>query len=134
MKKRTRTERLDMGTILAIKGLCASYHLLQSHYYELSELNHPGEEGRLSYMGFLAAMAGGPVSPQQDAAVARSLATVRQAMRQAGRKPVLRQLAGELAALAKAYDSDPGLLTRGDVTTLVRVISRGYKRLGKKRR
>jgi len=130
MKPKTRTEKLDMETVTDIKHLCADYHMRLSHYFERSNLNAP-EEGCLSYMGFLAAMNGGDVTPEQEARIARSLAMVRQALRKEGRAPVMREVLENLKQVAKAYEDDPETFAPGELTTLRRIAARALKRAGK---
>mgnify|MGYP003423692518 CR=1 FL=1 len=132
MKPKTRTERLDMETVGAIRRLCADYGLRLSGYYDVSGLNDPGE-GRLAYMAFLAAMSGGEVTPETEARVARSLAVARQALRRAGRLPVMREVLANLRAVAEAYEESPEVFAAGELTTLRRVAARAAKRAAKKR-
>lgn len=132
MKHKTRTEQLDMETVTSIKHLCADYHMRLSHYFEHSNLNAP-EEGCLSYMGFLAAMNGGEVTPEQEARVARSLAMVRQSLRKAGRAPVMREVLDNLKQVAKHYEDDPDIFAPGELTTLRRIAARALGRAKKAR-
>lgn len=127
----TRTEKLDMETVSLIKGLCAEFGILRSTYYEHSELNAPGE-GQLSYMALLAAMNGGSVTPEQEARVARSVAQVRQALRKAGRAPVVKALPAQLKAALAAYEDDPDVFAPGELTTIRRILARATSRLPKK--
>lgn len=127
MKHKTRTEQLDMETVTDIKHLCSDYHMRLSHYFERSNLNAP-EEGCLSYMGFLAAMNGGDVTPEQEARVARSLAMVRQSLRAAKRLPVMREVLDNLKQVAKAFEDDPDVFATGELTTLRRIAVRALER------
>ena len=126
----TRTEKLDMETVSLIKGLCAEFGILRSTYYEHSELNAPGE-GQISYMGLLAAMNGGGVTPRQDARIARSLGQVRQALRKAGRLPVAKELPAQLKVALAAYEDDPDVFAPGELTTIRRILGRAVQRLPK---
>lgn len=127
----TRTEKLDMETVSLIKGLCAEFGILRSTYYEHSELNAPGE-GQISYMGLLAAMNGGTVSPRQEARIARSIAQVRQALRKAGRLPIAKEMPAQLKAALAAYEEDPSVFGPGELTTIRRVLNLAAARLPKK--
>lgn len=124
----TRTEKLDMETISLIKGLCAEFGILRSTYYEHSELNAPGE-GQISYMGLLAAMNGGTVTPRQEARVARSLGQVRQALRKAGRLPVVKALPAQLKSVLAEYENDPDVFAPGELTTIRRILKLATSRL-----
>lgn len=126
----TRTETLDMETVSFIKGLCAEFGILRSTYYDHSALNAPGE-GQLSYMGLLAAMNGGSVTPEQEGCVARSVAHVRQALRKAGRAPVAKALPAQLKAALAAYEDDPDVFAPGELTTLRRILANAVSRAGR---
>jgi hypothetical protein len=125
-----RTEQLDMETVGLVKGLCAEFGILRSVYYEHSNLGSPGD-GALSYMGFLAAMNGGVVTPEQEARVARSVAQVRAALRKAGREPLGKLLTAQLKATLAAYEDDPGVFAAGELSTLRRVLGRAWARISK---
>ena len=116
MRKKDRTEKLDMETTGSIRILSREYGMKLSGYYDRSQLNAPGD-GRLSYMAFLAAMAGGDVHPDQEARVARSLAIVRQSLRASKVEPVVKGLAKRLAALA----SKPGAVYAFDAGALAEI-------------
>ena len=124
----TRTEKLDMETVSLIKGLCAEFGILRSIYYEHSELNAPGE-GQISYMGLLAAMNGGSITPRQDARIARSVAQVRQALRKAGRAPLAKELSAQFKVALAAYEDDPDVFARGELTAIRRVLKLAMERL-----
>ena len=126
-----RTEQLDMETVGLVKGLCAEFGVLRSVYYEHSNMGAPGD-GALSYMGFLAAMNGGVVSPEQEARIARSVAQVRAALRKAGREPLGRELVARLKAVMAAYEHDPEVFAPGELSTLRRVVGLAFGRLPKK--
>jgi hypothetical protein len=125
-----RTEQLDMETVGLVKGLCAEFGIMRSVYFEHSVMNAPGE-GQLSYMGFLAAMNGGPVTPEQEARVARSVAQVRAALRKAGREPLHKELPGRLKAVMAAYEDDPEVFAPGELSTLRRVIGLAWGRVSR---
>jgi hypothetical protein len=99
-------------------------------YYEHSNIGAPGD-GALSYMGFLAAMNGGVVTPEQEARVARSVAQVRAALRKAGRDPLGKLLTAQLKATLAAYEDDPGVFAAGELSTLRRVLGRAWERISK---
>lgn len=120
-----------METISLIKGLCAEFGILRSTYYEHSELNAPGE-GQLSYMGLLAAMNGGTVSPRQEARIARSVAQVRQSLRRAGHAPVSKETVTQLKAVLAEYEDNPDVFAPGELTTIRRILARATSRLPKK--
>ena len=125
-----RTEQLDMETVGLVKGLCAEFGVLRSVYYEHSEIGAPGD-GALSYMGFLAAMNGGPVTPEQEARIARSVAQVRAALRKAGREPLRKELPRRLNTIMAAYEHDPGVFAAGELSTLRRVIGLAWGRVSR---
>ena len=124
-----RTEQLDMETVGLVKGLCAEFGILRSVYYEYSNIGAPGE-GALSYMGFLAAMNGGVVTPEQEARIARSVPQVRAALRKAGREPQVEALPAQLQAALDAYEEDPDIFARGDLSTLRRILRLAVARIG----
>ena len=126
-----RTEQLDRETVALINMICAEYGIQRSIYYEHSDLNLPGE-GQISYMGLLAAMNGGTVTPEQEARIARSLAQVRQSFRREGRVPLARELPATLKAALLAYETDPDVFARGELSSLRRIIRRAAGRLPKK--
>jgi hypothetical protein len=126
-----RTETLDLETISMIKSLCAEFGIMRSIYYEHSDLGAPGD-GQISYMGLLAAMNGGAVSPEQDARIARSVAQVRSALRKAGRAPLAKELPALLKALLAAYEDDPEIFGRKELSILKYTIRRAGGRLPKK--
>lgn len=121
-----RTEKLDLETVGLIKSLCAEFGIMRSIYYEHSDLGAPGD-GQISYMGLLAAMNGGTVTPEQDARIARSVAQVRAALRKGGWEP-LRELPAKLKAALAAWEEDPGVFAPGELSTLRRIIRRAAGR------
>lgn len=123
-----RTEQLDMETVSLVKGLCTEYGVLRSIYYEHSNMGAPGP-GALSYMGFLRAMNGGVVTPEQEANVARSVAQVRTALRKAGHEPVGKLLQAQLKAALAAHAVDPDVFAPGELTILRRILGRANKRI-----
>lgn len=125
-----RTEQLDMETVGLVKGLCAEFGILRSVYYEHSNIGAPGE-GALSYMGFLAAMNGGVVTPEQEARIARSVSQVRAALRKAGREPLAKMLPAQLKAALAAYEDDPEVFAPGELSTLKRVLGLAYGRVSR---
>lgn len=125
-----RTEQLDMETVGLVKGLCAELGILRSVYYEHSNIGAPGE-GALSYMGFLAAMNGGVVTPEQEARIARSVSQVRAALRKAGREPLAKMLPAQLKAALAAYEDDPEVFAPGELSTLKRVLGLAYGRVSR---
>lgn len=125
-----RTEQLDMETVGMVKSLCAEFGILRSVYYEHSNIGAPGE-GALSYMGFLAAMNGGAVTPEQEARVARSVAQVRAALRKAGREPLAKMLPAQLKATFAAYEDDPDVFAPGELSTLRRVLGLAFGRVSR---
>lgn len=129
-RPKIRTENLDMETVVSIKRLCADYGMRLSHYYDHSNLNAP-QDGHLSYLAFLAAVAGGTVTPEQEARVARSLGVVRSALRKLKRQPVMQELRAGLTTVAAVYEEDPAVFAPGELRTLRRVIGRALKRCAK---
>ncbi len=125
-----RTEQLDMETVGLVKGLCAEFGVLRSVYYEHSNIGAPGD-GALSYMGFLAAMNGGNVTPEQEARIARSVAQVRAALRKAGREPLHKELSGRLKTIMAAYEHDPEVFAPGELSTLRRVLGLAWGRVSR---
>jgi len=119
-----------METVGLVKGLCAEFGVLLSVYYEHSNIGAPGD-GALSYMGFLAAMNGGAVTPEQEARIARSVAQVRAALRKSGRESLAKMLPAQLKAVLAAYEDDPEVFAPGELSTLRRVLRRAYARLPK---
>ena len=119
-----------METVGLVKGLCAEFGILRSVYYEHSNIGAPGD-GALSYMGFLAAMNGGPVSPEQEARIARSVPQVRAALRKAGREPLAKMLPAQLKAALSAYEDDPEVFAPGELSTLRRVLGLAYARVSR---
>lgn len=132
MRKKHRTEKLDMETVVAIRMLAREYGLKLSGYYDRSELNAPGD-GRLSYMAFLAVMAGGDARPEQEARVARSLATVRQSLRASKTLPVVKGLARRLAAIAAIGPAAVDAFAPGGLGEIRRRIEAAEAELGGKR-
>lgn len=126
MKSKTRTEKVDMETITLIKLLCSDYGMRLSHYYDHSGLNAPGD-GRLSYMAFLAAMAGGDVTPDQESRISRSLAQVRQSLRKVGKLPLMKELIMLMKKAAERYEDDPDTFDRGDISTLLLILRKAAK-------
>ena len=124
----TRTEKLDRETISFIKGLCAEFGILRSTYYEHSDLGSPGA-GQISYMGFLAAVGGGPVTPEQEARIDRSMGQVRQALRKAGRAPLIKELPAQLKAALIAFEEDPDVFESWELTVLRGILARATARL-----
>lgn len=130
MRPKTRTERLDHETIGAIRRLCSDYSMKLSGYYDRSELNAPGD-GRISYMGFLAVMAGGETAPAQEARIARSLSQVRQALKRAKVKPVARAVLDDLREAMTAYEKDPDVFAPSELSTIQRIARRARERARK---
>jgi len=130
MRPKTRTERLDHETMSVIRRLCDDYALKLSGYYDRSELNAPGD-GRISYMGFLAAMAGAAVSPAQESRIARSLSQVRQALKKAKTKPVARSVIDDMREAFAAYEENPDVFEAGELSTLARIARRARDRARK---
>ena len=129
--RQTRDTQLDLEVRTAIKMLCKDYGIPVTRFFELSELNNPHSVAPISYGTFGNVMAGAPLTEDQEAAIAHSLATVRQELRHMGIAPLEKALPKQLAALLKAHfdeDSDD-VFTAQELSDLRRILRAGQRRL-----
>lgn len=127
----TRDTYLAMETRTMIKLLCKDFGIPVTRFFELSDLNSPRSPAPVSYGTFGNVMAGAPLTEEQEAAIARSVATVRQELRRLGMEPLVKAMPKQLSALLNTHfdDGADGVFTAQELSDLRRILRAGQRRL-----
>ena len=121
--------RLDLDTEASIRGLCREYGITAARYFELADMNGPRNPRPMSYSTFARLMCGFPITEEHQDMMSFSLLTVRQELRRAGVENLLDELLGLSQTLTKEIVDDRVLLTKKELTTMLRVMRAAVARL-----
>lgn len=120
--------RIELDTEQAIRRICREYGIPATRYFELSNLNSPHHPRAMSYSRFAQAMAGLPVAEEHIDMLDASTRVVRDALHRSKTPKLAAQLVDQLRTLLRAYDKDPDVFSKQELSALRRILRRATVR------
>jgi len=127
-REKVSLDRMELEIEHNIRMICTDFGITAARYFDLANLNSPHQRRPLSYGTFLRAMAGGPLHPDHEDMLSLSTMTVRQELRRLGINPLKDELTSALSTALTAWEDNPEIIPRRDLTALRGILRRALAR------
>ena len=120
--------RLDPEIEQNIRRLCQDYGIPATRYFELSNLNAPHHARPMSYARFAQAMAGLKIAEEHVDMLDASTRVVRDELVRQKIPKLTKLLTAQLRDALHAYEDDPDVLSKPELSALRRILNRAARR------